>query len=200
MAAGAGRVNSPRHERGGAMIERVHAEARAALSADDARCVRDAVAIAISAREPHVHDDHDPRYLHPGRTVRVLLMDTPLRAATALAAAALADSVDAALAAAPDAVGAAVAQLVNALPLPGAGDDDLLERLITADADAALAALAERLDQARHLHLRRDLDWDRFHASIRADYTPAARRLCPQLARRFERWADAFERRLLLRG
>ena len=85
-----------------------------------------------------------------------------------------------------------------AVPRPGDGADDLLERLVIADPAVALVALAERLDHARHIHLRDDVPWAPFHADIRNIYLPAARRFSPVVARRLEHWADAFERRLIL--
>ena len=187
-----------RHERGAAMVRRVHAEACTLVGDADARMVRDVLEAAIAWREQTIDDDHDARYLHPARTIRVLVADAALAHATALAAAALIDSVDEALAPAALAAPPDVQAFANGVPRYDG--DDMIERLVTADPAASIVALAERLDHARHLHLRDDIEWAAFHRSIRGHYIPAARRLSPALARRFERWADAFERRLLLRG
>jgi hypothetical protein len=86
-----------------------------------------------------------------------------------------------------------------AVPKPEVGAEDIVEQLVTADERLAIVALAEKLDHARHLHMRDDLPWASLHASIRAGWITAARRISPPLARRFEHWADAFERRLVLR-
>ena len=187
-----------RFDRGTAMVARVRDEARALVGEADAALVADAVQRALAHRESHVTDDHDPRYLHPARTVRILLADVALRDANALAAAGVFESLDRQLALPLAALEPNFAAVVASIPLPQAGADDVLEQLIVAEPDMAIAALAERLDHARHLHMRDDLDWPSFHAAIRAAWIPAARRVAPSLARRYEHWADAFERRLVI--
>ena len=191
-------MNPLRHDRGTAMVARVFEEARVLVGADDARRVIAAVHMAIAAREADMTDDHDSRYLHAGRTVRVLMADVALRDVNALVVAPLVESIDTHLAVPANALERAVAERLSAVPRPRLEDDDALEQLITTDVTLATVALAERLDHARHLHLRNDLSWPQFHASIRAAWIPAARRISPPLARRFEHWADAFERRLVL--
>jgi (p)ppGpp synthase/HD superfamily hydrolase len=189
------------------MVERVRLESGLLLAGTDAARITAAVAAALVHREPHMPHDHDPRYLHPARSVLILIADASCRSADALAAAAGTDSVDAALAPDTDVLravgGARVAALRAAVPLPAALPEAehgaLLEALVTADDDVALIALAERLDQARHLQFRTELDWHLFHAGVEAAYIPAAQRFSPPLARRFERWAEAFRRRLLPR-
>jgi hypothetical protein len=184
-----------------AMVERVALEAIAGLGADSGSVVRDAVEAALQFRDTRLKDDHDPRLLHPARTILILLSDTDCRSADALAAAACVESVDVELAPGPETLlgcaGRDAVAIAAAVPLPAGEDDDmLLERIITGGEDAALVALAERLDQARHLHLRPDLPWRAFHDGIERVYVPAARWLSPPLARRLERWAEAFRRRL----
>ncbi|HEX6133454.1 MAG TPA: hypothetical protein VFZ24_05810 [Longimicrobiales bacterium] len=178
-----------------AMLERVDTEARAALGDTAARRVRAALAEALALRDAAINDDRDTRLLHPARTIRILIADGACRSADALAAAACLDTIDPALAPEPPPL---LRPIVNAVPRadPGA-DDQLLEQIVTADHDTALLALAERLDHVRHLHLRRDLDPRPLHAQVREVYAPAARRFSAQIARRFDRWADAFERRLV---
>ena len=183
-------------QRAHAMLDRVTVEAQAVLAHADASLVRGALAHALSIRDRTIDDDHDPRYLHPARTIRILIADGGCRDVTALAAAAFTDTVDTALA--PEPPVSALRDFVAAIPRPGNGADDLLERLVIADPAVALVALAERLDHARHIHLRDDVPWSPFHADVRAIYLPAARRFSPVVARRFEHWADAFERRLIL--
>jgi hypothetical protein len=178
------------------MLERVTIEARTVLTGSGANIVRDALADALALRDAAVEDDHDSRYLHPARTIRILIADGECRSANALAAAAFVDTVDPALT--PEAPAPALRFLADAVPRPGRHGDELLERIVTADIDVGLIAVAERLDHARHLHLRNDLDWPSFHAQVRSVYVPAARRFSALISRRLERWADAFERRLIL--
>lgn len=178
------------------MLDRVTVEVRAVLSDSDTHLVRDALAAALTARDAQIGDDHDARYLHPARTIRILIADGDCRSVDALAAAAFVDTVDAGLAPVPTVP--ALRDFADAVPRPCDDGDRLLERIVTADVDIALVALAERLDHARHLHLRDDLPWHAFHAQIRHVYFPAARRISARIARRLEHWADAFERRLIL--
>jgi hypothetical protein len=192
-------------DRAQAMLERVSAEALRIMSAEDAAMVRRAVYAGLLARDRALDDDHDPRLLAPGRVVRILIADAHVTSAAVLSASALIDSVDAHFASEsmrpePAALlDAVAARLCAQVPLPGGSDDDdLLERLVVAPIEAALIAVTERLDQARHLHLRPALPWRAFHAQVRAVYVPAAQRADALIARRLERWADAFERRLLL--
>jgi (p)ppGpp synthase/HD superfamily hydrolase len=194
VAAGE-RLNTLR-PRAQAMLERVTSEARAVLTSAEANIVRGALAEALGPRDAHIDDDHDPRALHPARTIRILIADGACRSVDALAAAAFVDTIDPHLAPAPPT--ALLRSLVDAVPRPERDGDRLLERIVTADHDVALVTLVERLDHARHLHLRSELPWPQFHADVRTVYIPAARRLAARIARRYERWADAFERRLIL--
>jgi hypothetical protein len=202
--AGGHAVTQPLRARAAAMVERVTLEAVHHLGWDDAVPVRAAVTAALARRDAQVGDDHDPRYLHPARTVLILLSDAVCRQPHVLAAAAFVESIDAGLA--PDAAtlaacaGTAAADLLRAVPLPADGhDDELLERLVSAPPEAGLVALAERLDHARHLHLRDELPWLEFHTQIESVYAAAAARLSPALGRRFDRWVEAFGARRLLR-
>lgn len=192
------------------MIERVAIETRAVLSDAAAEIIRGALIESLTLRDAIVEDDHDSRYLHPARTIRIMIADGECRSVDALAAAAFVDTVDRELVPPPpDRLHAITA----AVPAPFAGepdagepdaeepdphDDQLLERLVTADIHVGLIAVAERLDHARHIHLRNDIDRPSFHAEVRSVYAPAARRIAAPIARRLDRWADAFERRLIL--
>lgn len=178
------------------MLERVTIEARAVLPGSGAGIVRGALADALAVRDAAIDDDHDPRYLHPARTIRIMIADGECRSASALAAAAFVDTVDPELAPSPPAE--PLRRIAEAVPRPDRDGDELLERLVAAEFDAGLVAVAERLDQARHLHMRSDLDWPAFHAQVRSVYAPAARRFSALIARRTDRWCDAFERRLIL--
>lgn len=181
------------------MVDRVAIEAGAVLDDAGLALVRAAVQAALEPRDAQIENDHDPRCLAPARTVRIMLADTTCRDCDALAAAAFVDSVDG-FGGNTAVLTDRAAVLLESVPLPMSQDDDsLLERLVSAPPAAAVIALAERLDQARHLHLRQDLPWDAVLASVRAAYIPAARRAAPLLEQRLARWADAFDRRLLLR-
>jgi len=181
------------------MARSVASAARAAgLTDADVDLVGRAHALAMLPRMGALDDDHHPAYLHPGRSVLLLLRDVgPLPAGT-LAAAAVHDTVDEALRVAVDAVrrelGEALAATVESLPLPG--DEGLVERLVTLDEQARFAALAERLDQLRHAHLRPDLDWRAAHEEAGAVWLPVAERTHARLADRFRHWHRAFARRL----
>lgn len=197
------------------MVERVGLEAARALEQREVHRIQEAVRVALLRRDPLLEDDHDTRLLHPGRTVLILFRDAGVRSADVLAAAAFVESLDRELAA--DAslleqvAGSGAARLAADVPLPaqdppGAraaelaeADDALLERIVTAAPEAALVALAERLDHARHVHLRPELDWERWLRQVEAVYAPAAARLCHALGGRYVNWAEAFRRRLLLR-
>lgn len=146
------------------------------------------------------HDDHHPLYLHPGRTVLVLLRDAGVTDADVLAAAALTESEDRAFRIGSEQVrevaGEAVAKLVSGIPLPGS--ETLAETLVMAGEPVRLVALAERLDHARHAHLRAaDAAWRKsLHEEVGAVYLPVAERTHPRLAQRYRHWWRVFGRRL----
>ena len=156
-------------------------------------------ALAMQSRIELLDDDHHPSYLHPGRSVLVLLRDVGQLPAEILATAAVHDTEDKDLRVRWDAVrdtlGEAVAALVESLPLPG--DDRLAERLITLDEGPRLAALAERLDHLSHAHMREDRTWWRaVHEEAGAVWVPVAERTHPRLATRYRHWPRTFARRL----
>lgn len=156
-------------------------------------------ALAMKPRVDALEDDHHPRYLHPGRSVLVLLQDVgPLRAEI-LATAALHDTEDhdlrVPLATVREALGDEVADVIESLPLPG--DERLTERLVTLEEGPRLAALAERLDHLRHAHLREDPAWWRaIHDEAGAAWLPVAERTNARLATRYRHWHRTFGRRL----
>lgn len=186
-----------RFERGAVMLDRVTAETRALVHDEAAvQAVRTALEQSIALRDAAVADDHDPRYLHSARTIRILLADAGCADPVVLCAAARLDTVDRELEPPGAPTDAAVARLLQETPRPEAADL-LMESLLCAPADAVLLAAAERLDQARHLHLRPDLDWREFHEQVSAVYAPVAMRTAQLIGHRLDRWADAFRRRLL---
>jgi hypothetical protein len=197
-------VTQPLRERASSMVERVGFEAVRAIGAAGAATVAAAVEAALGPRDRRIDDDHDVRVLHPARTVLILLSDTDCRDPAALAAAAFVESLDGQFAAPRSSLamiaGADAVRLMHQVPVPGHDPELLLELLVSAEYDAALMGLAERLDHARHLHLRPELDWVAFHDEVEHAYLPVARHVAPALARRFEKWTDTFRRRLAGRG
>jgi outer membrane receptor for ferrienterochelin and colicins len=185
-------------DRAEAMAGSVERIARGAgLSATDVDLVCRAYALAMEPRR--VLDEHDPAFLHPGRSMLVLLQDVGPLAGDVLAAAAVHESDEPGFRIDSDAVGRdlgdAVATIVRAIPLPG--DDDLVERLVTLEEGARLAALAERLDHVRHAHLREDPAlWRALHDEVSAAWAPVAERTHPRLADRYRAWLRAISRRL----
>lgn len=146
-----------------------------------------------------VLDEHDPAFLHPGRSVLVLLQDVGPLPGEVLAAAAVHESEEARFRTSLEHVrvelGDAVADLVGSLPLPG--DEALAERLVTLDDDARLVALAERLDHLRHAHLRHDPAWWRaLQTEVESAWAPVAERTHPRLTDRYRAWLRAMGRRL----
>ena len=162
--------------------------------------ITDAYHIAMRPRLLNFPDVFHPDVLHPARTMLILLEDTPVRDARVLAAAALTETLHPALrvdAADAGALGGDVAQMVAAVPNPlDLSEDALVEELVTAERDVALIAVAERLDHARHLHMRERETWPAYHAQTVEIYLPLSARLSEELTRRLERWAWSFERRL----
>ena len=181
-----------------------HSVASAALAHGlelaDVDLVNRACALALEPRVARLEDDHHPAFLHPGRSVLILLQDVGPLPGVALAAAAVLESQDGELRLPVERVAAelgdGVAASVQTIPLPG--DDRLVERLIELEGDLALAALAERLDNLRHLHLRKDLEavWPDHHDEVTTAWLPFAQRVHPRLATRFAHWARVFVRRI----
>jgi hypothetical protein len=165
----------------------------------DVGLLTDAFYLAVRPRLDKLRDVFHIDVLHPARSALILLEHSGCRDARVLAAAALTETFDAALRAPHDemrALGHDVVSLADAVPAPAGEDEALLERLLVADPDVASIAVAERLDHARHLHMRAPALWPSyFRQSVRV-YLPVAQRVAPELHARFERWARAFERRL----
>jgi (p)ppGpp synthase/HD superfamily hydrolase len=186
-----------RHELMGASVASAARSHR--LEAESVQRVVQAYRLAMEPRVAMIEDDHDPAYLHPGRTVLLLLQDVGPLGVEPLCAAALHESEDVELRVAIDSVrrelGGSVAKTISSLPLPG--DERLLEDLVTLPEPHLLVALAERLDQLRHAHLRDDRAWWReIYEEAAAVWVPVAERTHPRLADRFRHWKRTFSRRL----
>ncbi len=179
----------------------VGAAEHAGLAPADVALVERAFDLAMQPRIERIADDHDPDFLHPARTVLILLEDLACHDARTLAAGALCETVRLELAVPGErveaALGPAVRALLDAVPVPEQAGEELLERLVTAGRNARLVALAERLDHARHLHLHPAAGWPAFHALTCDVYLPVAGRTDPTLERRFRWWCGMFERRFL---
>lgn len=161
--------------------------------------VLDAFHAAMGPRRARIDEDHHPDYLHPARTALILMDDLGEADPVTLAAALFAETRDPTLAAAPDAmnrVSPEAGRMAAALPVP-ARAQRLLEALLALPDPAVRVAAAERLDHARHLHLRAETEWDIGHRTTREAYVPVTRRVDPTLAARLEWWCDMFVRRFL---
>lgn len=155
-------------------------------------------AVAMEPRHRLLDDDHDPRYLHPGRTALVALGDGGIRDARILAAALFLDTLSPELSPSPGAVrDAALESGVSgiqeawdaAAACPRPDDEDLVERLVTAEDEERVLALCEWMDQLRHLRSWGNRDQVALGQRLtRQVYLPAAERTRESLARRFRWW------------
>lgn len=166
----------------------------------DVGLVSDAYHIAMRPRLRKLSDVFHPDMLHPARTALILIENAGVRDAKLLAAAQLTETLSSDLRVSQDevvALGSDVAEIVEAVPNPLYYEDEMLvERLVTADREIGMIAVAERLDHARHLHMRDAAEWRVYFETTVGVYLPLALRVNEDLARRLERWARAFERRL----
>lgn len=162
--------------------------------------------VARQRREVRLDDDHDPHYLHPGRTALILLLDTGETSATTLAAAILTEThrpdlhlADrAVLEATPESLHTDL-ETVLALrsEIPGPDDPGRVERLVTAPAEALRVAVAERLDHARHAHMWHEGPADpAFLEEADEVWIALAERAHPRLGQRYRRWARGTRARL----
>ncbi len=194
--------------RGVAMGRRVvRTAARLGLAGEDLELLRVAHDRARVPREARLDDDHDPHYLHPGRTALILMLDTEESDPVVLAAALLAESerpdlrVATAELLAMDVSERLGAWLRDAVALrdavPDPHDPELVERLVVAGEPLVRLAVAERLDQARHSHMWREGKKDAaFLDEVARVYGPLAERSHPKLAHRYRRWSRGTRRRL----
>jgi len=162
--------------------------------------IRKAIEAAMAPRSAAMADDHDPDYLHPGRTAVVLLDDVGLADPVALAAACLLDTRRDDLELSDREVTEQVSPAVTAFrnAVPRSSSVTLLEDLLASDPDVALVALAERLDQIRHAHLWGDLSEARAaHQEASEVYLKMAERTHARLAARYASWCRSFGQRYL---
>lgn len=155
-----------------------------------------------AAMEPRVARlrDHHPDYLHPARTALILMDDCRVSDGDTLVAALLAETRASSLtvtARMVESLTPAAARILAAIPDPVREGDRLLESLLALDVDAGMVAAAERLDHARHLHLRPRDEWAEYHATTCAAYAPVAPRAHPRLGERLDWWCSTFRDRFL---
>lgn len=172
----------------------------AGLSDFEVAAVERIFALAMEPRIAMLDDDHHPAYLHPGRSVLILLQDVGCIDVGTLVVAAIHESVDGLLRIPDDRLehdmGEGEFVALGTIPIPG--EERLLEKLVTLKTGTALAALAERLDHLRHLHLRDDLrdSWRGAHQEVLETWLPFSHRIHPRLATRFEYWTRRFAKRI----
>ena len=168
--------------------------------ADEVRALAAAFEVAMGPRVETLDDDHHPTYLHPGRGPLILLQDVGDVDVSVLVVTTLHESQDFYLKPHSDVVeervGAAALTAAGSIPCPG--DERLVERLLGLGPGLSLAALAERLDHIRHLHVREDLvhHWAPTYREVLEAWLPFAERTHPKLARRYAHWARIFAKRI----
>ena len=159
-----------------------------------------AIETAMAPRLAVLDDDHDPDYLHPGRTVLILLDDVGFADPVALAAACLLDTrrddLEVADREVTERVGASVTAFRSSVPR--SGSVTLLEDLLASEPEVVLVALAERLDQVRHAHLWRDLsEAPAVHKEASEVYLKMAERAHTRLAARYAAWCRSFKEKYI---
>lgn len=194
------------------MAERLTRElARAGLTPDAAEPVQEAYRLAMERRATALSHEKHPAFLHPGRTVLILLRDAEERTPRHLAAAAALDtwwdelepSEGSLTARAGDGAALLRASVPRPThPLTEETRDAVTEALVLAEGAVRRVALAERLDHLRHLHLLGPADGvgpergrTEHHLACTV-YLPLAARTHPTLERRFRHWCRVFGERL----
>ena len=180
------------------MAEKLTVYARRA-GVTDVALVEDAYWAAIKPRLEHLSDVFHHDMLHPARTALILIEQAGCRSGRLIAAGEFTETLDPAVRVSPETVRAVsndVWQTVQAVPSPLEHGEALVEMLVTAEPEVALVAVAERLDHARHLHMRERSTWASFVEQANTVYLPVARRVHEDLYQRFARWANSFQRRL----
>jgi len=160
--------------------------------------------LAMDTRQGIIADDHDPRFLHPGRSALVAMEDGGVMNAEALAAVMVTDSWSPELAPEPGAVAASLGMEVagRSAEIPTIGNRapaHVLEDLLELGTEAAILALAEQLDHLRHAHLdTTERIRRRYHGMGCEAYRLAAQRSGSEvLVRRYAYWCRTFPERFL---
>lgn len=196
---GRGRADAAARGRAGRMGRRLLRELRTVgLSDPETAAVLAAYRLAMEPRAERLAEDA-PAYLHPGRTVVVLLADVDEIRPASLAWAPVVESERPDLRVPPDRIEEVLGERsrARAAEVPPSGAPGLAERLVTADREVQLVALAERLDQLRHAHLWDDRERQRrAWAEARDVYLPVAARVHPVFERRYGWWCRKLEKAL----
>ena len=186
---------APMRERATLMHQRViDRYAREAVGRGEIDRVSRSLMLALSHRDALLADDHHIDLLHPARTLLILMDDAGVMDAVVLALAALVESEK------PEMAGTAAQPTSHRTAVVPTrfttGRDSLLEELLALEPALVDVALAERLDHARHLHLRPRADWGPGFALEEAVYLPLAERRGGLVGRRYARWERAFRARM----
>lgn len=188
-------------DRADAMARRLQrTAARLGLGPQDRQRIAAAFHAAMAPRRSRIPDDHHPDYLHPARTALILMDDAAVADPDILVMGIFAETRDPDLSAPireVERVSPAAAEALARLPLPAREEDRLLESLLALPSEQVMVATAERLDHARHLHLRDRGEWPGYHATTCASYAPVAARVDKTLGARLASWCSTFQRRFL---
>jgi (p)ppGpp synthase/HD superfamily hydrolase len=178
------------------MAERLETTARrAGIDEPGVARIVNAFHEAMGPRDGRLDDDHHPDYLHPARTALILMDDLGVTDPTQIAAGVLLESLRPELEA--TSTDTEARALAERIPTPARDGELFVENLVSAETPVRLIALAERLDQVRHLHLHDREEWVERHHETTSVYLPVAVRTHPTLARRFRWWSETFQRRFL---
>lgn len=174
---------------------------RLGVGSEDRLLLGRAFQAAMEPRRLQVDSDHHPDYLHTARTALILMDDLRVADPVTLGAALLTETRDLSLSAAipeVERVNPAVARHLARIPIPAREPQGMLmESLLALSREQLLIAAAERLDHARHLHLRDRAEWVEYHATTCRVYAPVAQRVEAVLGRRLRWWCSTFAERFL---
>ncbi len=188
--------------RADAMADRLTtAGVTAGMTRDDASRVARLFSLVTLYRSSALDDQQDPDVLHPARTALILMHDAAVADRPTLVAGLVLDSCHPERTPQPELLvewgEPEAADLLRELPPSTVQDVERVEALVLASRAARLVALAERLDHARHLHLRPPDSWKDFHNDVVHVFLPLAARTDTTLERRFRSWAGRFAERYL---
>lgn len=184
-------------DRANAMRARVIARlSREAVDVENLQIVDRSVSAALSLRDGRLADDHHVDMLHPARSALILMDDAAIADPVLVAAAATLESRDLDLTLDLDRIDLRVSAVVRGIPSPVTTPRaELVEMLLSLNRDRMAVALSERLDHARHLHLRSPDLWAAGLELEECAYLPLAARFGGAIGRRYDRWHRAFVRR-----
>jgi len=189
------------HGRADAMKRRLARTAgRLGVPEDGVDLVMAAFDLGMAPRLAAALDDHHPDYLHPSRTALILMDDAHVTEPRVIAAALVTETRTPDLAVPAVALkrlGAGVVAIVTEVPVHDSQGESLTEWLVGASLDARLVAVAERLDHARHLHLRDRDEWGPYHRITCETYSAVADRTEATLAGRIAWWCTTFKKRFM---